>query len=652
MSVIFTSQTYSKKRSDNKDSNYYLYWLTVDLQSQSVANNTSTILVSLYMAAQTGSGTLMWNIPGGNAPTSSITVEGTTYPSTENVGNSSANLWIDDGDIRRYARSSTGKVIAQKTLTIIHDNNGQKFISVSFKWTAGTTVPQYYPITFTSNGATVELPAIARSGSLDMPGTVLLDGSTFVAGIGIRSYADYYYDLSYTLDGHTVNALTKQRINNTSYLVSINSTWLIANCSKAQANLVCTLTTYADAGGNTQIGDAVSKATVVMVDTTYYKPSITFTESIDSTPIVGYLVAGFSTMALAYSTTMATGANFASVSFTTTYGSFASYDATQSSGTVYTNTLPPTTASGVNIGFTATVVDSRGATYTYAPGRVYAIWPYDVPTITATAFRVATSGSTTADGAGLYVYLNGAASTAYDVDGQNTVQSISVKQGSTVYSNPDWASQNADASKTYTFIATDNVSSSTTNVKVGFALYSLDLYDDGSAAHLGVAMAGPLAEADKIKLGNASITEVNMMNSVHRFLADRVALAGATPSANMIKLGNAGITKVDMMNAVFEWFANGTMVNYIDGNATDADTLLPHNGSEYQVGGMLVAFTSSNSGRTNWPATTQRGILLAIALSGGTGAYAVQFCYMNASNYLYMRYKSTTWQTWKKITFS
>ena len=105
MSVIFTSQEYSKYKSSGNDGNPYIYYMTVDVLSQDVATNSSSVLFTLYMKAKVGSGTLMWNIPNGSAPTTSITVDGTVYNSTTNLGNSGADAWVDDGNFRRYKRS-------------------------------------------------------------------------------------------------------------------------------------------------------------------------------------------------------------------------------------------------------------------------------------------------------------------------------------------------------------------------------------------------------------------------------------------------------------------------------------------------------------------------------------------------------------------
>lgn len=609
MSVIFTSQTYSKYKSGGNDGNPYLYWLTVDLQSQNTTANTSDILVTLYISAKVGSGTLMWSTAKSTAPTSTITIEGTTYPSTENVGSSSSNFFIDDGKFRRYARNATGQVIAQKALTINHDSNGQKFISVAFDWIAGTSVTQYYPASFTSNGAAVELPAIARGGTIIAPSSILIDNVIGEMQYQFQSYGSYYYDLSYEIDGHTVTVWNKQHHSaGVGATYTINESWILANCSLAQANLTFTLVTYADSAGSTVITTTTTK-TVVNIDTSYYKPSLTFTALTPSSlPIANKLVAGYSSLSADYTATMATGANLVSVAFSSSYGTMATPTLSTLSGTASTNVLSGSTASGLTIAITALVTDSRGATFTVTSTAV-TVYPYAPPEFTdIKCYRVASVNDDTEDGAGLYVYIEYTATTNYTVDGTNSIQSVVCRKAGIVRPSPSWVAQNADASALYIFTATDNVTSSETRIRVGYASYSLDLYDGGTAQDLGAALAGPIAEPNKVKLGDSHVTEVNLMSTL-RFL-----------TGNELVLGN---------------LADGS-------NAND---LFPNNDT-----GITMYYTTNANNRTNWPSARARCLLIAYRI---TSAYGVQICWGNTDLTVYLRiYSASSWQGWKSITFS
>lgn len=90
----------------------------------------------------------------------------------------------------------------------------------------------------------------------------------------------------------------------------------------------------------------------------------------------------------------------------------------------------------------------------------------------------------------------------------------------------------------------------------------------------------------------------------------------------------------------------------MDGDATNANDLIPKTGSTIKAGDMGFYLSTSSTGRSNWPSTTQRGILFSIALTDN-GTYAVQFGYMNTQTYLYQRIKNNgTWSAWRKVTFS
>lgn len=622
MAVIFKSQEYEKYKSSGNDGNPYIYYLTVDELSQDISNNTSTLLFTLYFRAKTGTNTLMWNSGSdANSPYSSILIDGVEYTSlvsnpSVDGGSGSGSYYIHNGTFRRYRRSATNLAICKATLTIPHDNNGEKFISVQFKWYRRGThdTYDYYPAPFSSNGATVELTKIPRNGILSVSNAILVDTNTIELPYSITSYSDYYYDLSYTLDGNTVTALTKQHIPFAD-IGSITATWLLEHCSVAQANLVFTLQTYSLSGGiYTQVGSDYVATTVVMINLPDYLPSITMTANVGTTPIAGYLVAGYSELNVSYSVTLSSGANLTSVTFATTYGSFATYDPTQTSGTVR-NLLPPTQQSGIDVTVSATIVDSRGATTTQNLGSLFPVWPYDVPEITASAYRVANNGDTNEDGAGTYVYITFSAATYYTVNGNNSIQSITcVDRNNNSYTDPSWPTLTADHTQRYTFTAIDTVQQwasqqTEQTIKVGFASYSLDLYDDGTATMFGAALAGAVAEANKVSLGGTNVQEVSLMASVFRLFNDNTAFLGK------------------------------------QSNSTDADTLYPD--SNQCVG---FYYRTSNTGSSHWPVTTAYIVLIAYRLTAGAG---VQFAWANGSNTVYMRIRSSsTWQNWKSITFA
>ena len=616
MSVIYTSTTYSKKRSDNKDSNRYQYYMTVDVLSQDIAANTSTVLFTLYMKAEVGSGTLMWSTTKANAPTGKITVNGTSYASAINTGSSSSAIYIEDGKIRRYSRSATATTICSKTLTFTHDTNGEKYISIGFNWVAGSgTTTDYYPASFTSNGATVQLPTIARVGVITAPASVLVDNTSNTMPFTITSYGDYWFDLTCTLDGNTATLLTKQEIDNVDYAGTVSYAWLEEHLTTAQsANLTFTLTGYADVQGNTLIG-TVTQTVVISISTSQFLPTFSWGSlSPYTNGLNGRLVAGKSTAEASYTATAGGHASGVTITFSSSV-TLAAYTASALSGSVITNVLP-SSASNYTLTITATIENSRGGrsmAIAMINGTVYGYAP---PVITATAIRVASSGDTAEDSGGEYVYVKCVGVTNTDVDGQNSIQTQTITYNGNTLSNPGWPALVASSSGTFTFVVTDNISSSTTTVTVPIAIFPLDLIDpDGTAQNLGAALAGPIAEAGKVKLGNTTIDEIDMIGTFYKFLTT----------------GFRG---------------------FIDANASDANNLIPQTGSSIVAGDIGFYFTTSATNRTNWPTTTQRGFLVSVALTDN-GTYAVQLAYMNTNNYLYMRIKNNgTWAAWRRATFS
>lgn len=504
MGVIYTSSVYTKSRKDGKTNPKYSYYATVDIQSQDVAANTSTVLFTLYMYTNLN-GSLMWDTNVDSyAARSSITVENETYASSSNVdqGSNGSGLYIVNGGIREYTASTTPIAICKQTLTIPHNNDGTKSISLSFNWIAGPSSQTnvYYPVSFASNGATVALTAIPRSGAISGANSITVSNTTSNYSYTITSYANYYYNLSLALDGHTLTLLTRQSINTTTYSGAVSYSWFLSNLNTATSkSAVFTLETWTASSGGTKIG-TTTKSVVVNISTTVYKPTVSLSAiTPGTTPIAGYLVAEYSTASIPYSTTKPTGTTGLTVYFTVSHGTMATASTATESGSVLTNTLPAVDRNNTyTLTISAYAKDSRGA-ISATVSKTATVYPYQKPSISATAMRVSGSGSTTEDGAGEYVYILYSATVNASVNGQNTIQSEDCVYNSTSYTSPSWVALQADTSGTFVFTASDKVSSVSTTITVPMAVYPLDLYDDGTAQHLGVGLAGAVAEADKVK---------------------------------------------------------------------------------------------------------------------------------------------------------
>lgn len=510
MAVFYTSQTYEKGCSN--DSAKFAYYLTADLISQSVANNQSVVTFRLYLYPTAVTNKLRWDTAYAYAPYGNITLDGTTYPADSSVdtGSASSQYFIDDGRIRRFTRTSQHLLIAEKTLTIQHNSDGTKSIPASFKWQAGSgSTTAYYPATFTSNGATITIPPIARSGTIDCDSAILLStDATAPFEYTVTSYANYYYDLSWTLDGNTTTVWTKHSLNNTSTVLNIARSTLASKITTGtQKNLVLTLKAYENSSDTTPLG-TVTKTVVVTVDTsdtTGYKPS-TVINSItpDTTPISGYLIAGYSTAKINYRSTRTTNlATTLHTLFSINKGTLASEDVTALSGNILTNLLP---ASQADYDFTVTAKarDTRGVESAPATRTSPTVYGYKLPTITANVIRVSGQGSTTEDDAGEYVYITYSGNVGASINGQNAIVSSNCEFNGNSYANGSWAPLPAENEGTFTFTVADRISSVTATVTVPEAVYPLDLYDDGTAQHMGVGLAGAAAEADKVSMGKVA----------------------------------------------------------------------------------------------------------------------------------------------------
>lgn len=566
MSVIYTSSVYSKNKKKSADGITYDYYLTVDLQSQDIVNNRSTVLITLYLQASRNTGTLMWSTSKANAPEGTITVDGTTYNSSISVGTASSAVYIDDGKIRRYSRSTTATAINTQTLTINHNTDGTKYLPISFNWVAGSgDTTNFYPVSFASDGATITIPAIPRQSIIECNNSVTLNNNTSTFSYSVKSYADYYHVLSWTLDNTTTNVWTSgspHRVNNTTETLTIGyGTLLNALQTAATKTLTFTLKTYTDSGLGTLVG-TTTKSVSVSVDPSVYKPTLTINSiSPNSTPISGKLVAGKSTATVSFTSAKPQGTTGLTIYFSISTGSMANATSTTvGSGTVSTNTLP---ASNTNYLFvvTAYAVDSRGVSSNTVTSTSASVYAYAQPFITANAYRVTANGSTTADDAGDYVYITYNA-TCSSVGASNSIQSKGCTFNGNPYANASWAYLSTDSQGSFVFTATDRVMTATKTIVVSTAKFPLDLYDDGTALHMGVGLAGALAEADKVK----SAKDV-YAPTFRGDLVGNADTATTATNANKVKVTNNAFTST--LTSYYPTIVTGTATGNYDENLNE-----------------------------------------------------------------------------------
>lgn len=587
MSNVFT-YTSGWLKGKNGATGDYKFTCTIDLNSQSVADNTSNITCTMTLVGEINSGTTMWSADAAK-----------NQPYAELTGDVAAT----GNRIKIYKKSTTPLTVITWTGDVEHDADGAKTLAVDFNWVAGEL--NFYPATQTIASSSVALPTIARGVSISFNGGTIADTSTGLP-VGITAQNGLTGALSGDIGGASFSIWSGTIAVGGTELLSIDPEDILYSMpSTASGTLVLTLTVSSPFVGT------ITKSGTVVIDTTKIKPSA----SIDSitpgfgNPISGVFVAGYDTANVLYTAALSTGCDSLVNTFKTNHGEVSPATSTVVGSALFNGTLPES-ANDYEVRYRISTVDPRGATATDVD--TITVKGYKPPVITVDAYRCNSSG--TKESAGAYVKCDFSAS--YMLTAEGNVGSVSATLNGNAYTSGTVISLPAGSTATFVITATDKVTSVSTTKKVGVAIFPLDLYDDGNG-NIGVGLAGAFASAGFVGLGNSSIDEVSMINGLFRFLN------------------------------------TGAMVNFISGNSTNADNLLPTDtDGDVIAGAVSLAFATSNSGRTNWPTTGQRGVILSIALSAGAGTYAVQFAYMNATTVLYMRYKSTSWQAWRSVTFS
>lgn len=256
-------------------------------------------------------------------------------------------------------------------------------------------------------------------------------------------------------------------------------------------------------------GETITSTNVMSVDATVFKTQFTAnpTVAIQSTPIRGYLISGYSTARVSYSATKGTGASQMLFDFSVAYGVSGSFNpssdsTSQDSINGHTDLTINRRDTDINFFSNIQVTDSRGQ---YTDRRsVLTTWKgYTLPEITVDAFRCDAQGNRDDSGDHVSIMFSG----TYSLTNIGNVGHVSLTVGSQTYTDPTQPiilSQAQNVARTYTIIATDTVINSASetvrkSVTVNMAKFPLDLYDDGQG-HLG-ARVGTIAEPDYFSCG-------------------------------------------------------------------------------------------------------------------------------------------------------
>ena len=339
---------------------------TVD--SQSVANNTSTVTAKVQLVS-TGSS---YTINSSASKSGSLTINGTKY-----TFNFTASL-----------SGNQTKTLFTKTVTVAHAANGTKTCSFSATCGINVTLGGTYYGNVTASGSGV-FNTIARASSISsVTSSVSVNGTNSVTVNITRAASSFTHTVVFSFGSYSKT--TTDVGTSTSY--AIPQTWLNAIPNATSGTAKVTVTTYS---GSTKIGSAVSKNFTITVPSTVV-PSIgavTLSEAVSglAAQFGGYIqnkskIAVKITASGVYSSTIKTykttiqGANFSAASFT--------------SGTL--------TKSGTST-VTITVTDSRGRTASTT--RSITVTAYATPKITSfQGFRCLADGTESYEG----TYLNAA----------------------------------------------------------------------------------------------------------------------------------------------------------------------------------------------------------------------------------------------------
>lgn len=305
--------------------------------------------------------------------------------------------------------------------------------------------------------------------------------------------------VTWSLNGTTIELFSGRMSTNRDFAIS-NTDLLNALNNTGQGTM--TITTVCAQETN-------STTVVVNVNSSVFKSQFTAnpTVAIQSTPIRGYLISGYSTARVSYSATKGTGASQMLFDFSVAYGVSGSFNpssdsTSQDSINGHTDLTINRRDTGIDFISNIQVTDSRGQSTDRRT--VSTAWQgYTLPQIDVEAFRCDAQGNRDDSGDHVSIMFSG----AYSLTGIGNVGHVSLTVGSQTYTDPSTPiilSQAQNVAKTYTIIATDTVINSASetvrkSVTVNMAKFPLDLYDDGQG-HLG-ARVGTIAEPDYFSCG-------------------------------------------------------------------------------------------------------------------------------------------------------
>jgi hypothetical protein len=354
--------------------------LQVDLVSQDIANNTSTLNWYLRMEERVNAS------PYNNNPTStaSATVNGTVY----SAGGLTYNFNLTNETI----------AIASGTTVVTHTADGSKTITVAASYDGGN------PLGVASFSTTYALPTIPRATQPTVSPTSGDTGATYTIGHDPAT-SSFYHDIAYSLDGGGSYTDIITNLAGT----DVSTDWTPAHTllpNSTSVTAIIRLITRATSGG-TIIGTKTVNLPLTVPSSV--KPTISavsFTDAQVSSPDMPTLMGGAGRFVQRWSKLLPTVTAAGAGGSTVTARTVTQNGQTTPSGTAFGL---PIALSG-SVPYTAIATDSRSRNSdTYA--NTVAVTAYNFPNLPVpTVERTSDAGGTTPSPTGTYLKITPAAS--------------------------------------------------------------------------------------------------------------------------------------------------------------------------------------------------------------------------------------------------
>jgi len=356
---------YDQKTYFGTNSKYYVR-LKVDLNSQSVTNNTSSITLTTYVGS-TASG---YDINSTANKDGWIKLNGST------VASSSTLIIGGDGPYE--------KQLLTTTQTVTHNADGTKTITVlawqeiAITFSSGYVSSVYVP----SSGSaySITLPTIPRAATCSFSAPTIETSTTSIP-VTINGYStSFNYTLAMKVGSTTIKTMSGITNSNTSFTYNFTISDVLSSILAAvpansrTATCTFTVTTYS---GSTSIGTNSSSQTLTIG--TSFAPSITSTSIADATTTntTGVNLVGISNPKATVSATVQSGGSATLSTIQITHGGVST--SASWTGNPMTITASNTYSTSGTVPVTITVTDSRGlSTSTTTNVTVY---PYSSPAI-------------------------------------------------------------------------------------------------------------------------------------------------------------------------------------------------------------------------------------------------------------------------------